>query len=154
MNTLQAVERNEWVGHYGIAEQLPELVDLVLDSGCAVGCELRLMGNVRLLPLAILALASAPLGLAADPAPVPTPRRSSWVRVNEPEGRAWPAPPRAEDRLPFTVAAPDPNRLELQSVLITAGVPLVPGGRETVRRIAELRTPVVDAVVGRLGGRR
>ncbi|MGP8304053.1 hypothetical protein ACTPOK_40345 [Streptomyces inhibens] len=57
VNTLQAVERNEWVGHHGIAEQLPELVDLVLDSGCAVGCELRLMGSVRLPPLAILALA-------------------------------------------------------------------------------------------------
>ncbi|MFI0711463.1 hypothetical protein ACH4SK_12550 [Streptomyces inhibens] len=76
-----------------------------------------------------------------------------WLRTGT-DGTTGSAGQRRGLVLPFTVAAPDPNRLELQSVLITAGVPLVPGGREAVRRIAELGTPVVDAVVGRLGGRR
>ncbi|AJT69430.1 hypothetical protein T261_7833 [Streptomyces lydicus] len=69
-------------------------------------------------------------------------------------GRTWLAPRRAEDRLPFTVPAPDRNRPALQAVLIKAGVPLVPGDREAVRRIAEPGTLVVAPVVAWPSGRR
>jgi hypothetical protein len=77
-----------------------------------------------------------------DQAPASTPRRPSWA---EPE--PWLAPPRPEDRLPFSVPTADQHRLELQAALIAAGVPLAPGDSEAVRRIAGLGGPVVAAVL-------
>jgi hypothetical protein len=59
-----ALEGRRRIAHQGVTEQLPELLDLVLDSDCA---HLRLLGLlllIRGLPLAFLPLAGRFSGLA------------------------------------------------------------------------------------------